>query len=135
MRGLVIDELDCVLLYRFLVPHEKLAVWTPPGGGVEVGESLLEALARELDEEIGLQLSETPLHVWHQRVEDPALVNGYDGVINDYYLIRSARFAPRGSLDEAALSLELLGNFDWWSVTGCAVTKAQTCSGRETCPS
>ena len=83
---------------------------------MEVGESLFEALARELDEEIGLQLNETRPHVWHQRVEDPALVNGYDGVINDYYLIRSARFAPRGSLDAAALSLELVGNFDWWSV-------------------
>ena len=116
VRGLVLDEDDCVLLYRFIAPDSELVVWAPPGGGVQDGESLLQALARELDEEIGLPLTDSPVHVWHQRVEDPDLLDGYDGVINDYYLIRAKRFVPRGSLTEMELAAELVGHFDWWSI-------------------
>jgi 8-oxo-dGTP diphosphatase len=120
VRGLVLDEDNCVLLYRFIAPDSGLVVWAPPGGGVQDGESLLQALVRELDEEIGLPLSESPVHVWHQRVEDPDLVDGYDGVINDYYLIRAKHFVPHGSLTDMELAAELVGDFDWWSRFGRA---------------
>jgi 8-oxo-dGTP pyrophosphatase MutT (NUDIX family) len=116
VRGLVLDEDSCILLYRFIVPDSDLVVWAPPGGGVKDGESLLQALARELDEEIGLPLTHNPVHVWHQRVEDPDLLDAYDGVINDYYLIRAKRFVPHGSLSPTQLAAELVGEFDWWSV-------------------
>ena len=39
-----------------LLPHEKARgeIWLLPGGGVQVGESLVRALQRELQEETGL---------------------------------------------------------------------------------
>jgi len=115
-RALVLDESDQILLCRFAFdePDGEFVVWGTPGGGIEPGESLLEALHRELAEEIGLTLTTTPPHVWHQVVADPGHVPGYDGVINDFFLVRTAAFTPRGALTDAELAAENLRGFRWW---------------------
>lgn len=56
VRALVLDGEDRV----FLIRHTYAAGWQLPGGGVEAGETLLEALARELREEGNIEISGPP---------------------------------------------------------------------------
>jgi ADP-ribose pyrophosphatase YjhB (NUDIX family) len=56
VRALVIDDEGRV----FLVKHSYVAGWHLPGGGVELGESLRQALAREILEEGNIELTGPP---------------------------------------------------------------------------
>src|SRR6186713_3479795 len=55
-RAMVIDGAGRI----FLVKHTYVDGWHLPGGGVETGETLLEALTRELAEEGNIHLTGAP---------------------------------------------------------------------------
>ena len=57
VQAVVIDDHGRI----FLVRHSYVPGWHLPGGGVEVGETLLRALARELAEEGNIALIEPPV--------------------------------------------------------------------------
>ena len=56
VRALIIDEEGRI----FLVKHSYVSGWHLPGGGVEVGETLGEALVRELREEGNIEITAAP---------------------------------------------------------------------------
>ncbi len=61
IKALIIDEEK-----RFLLALEDNGKWEFPGGGIDFGENPLECLAREIKEEMGLeviQVNERPSYV------------------------------------------------------------------------
>jgi ADP-ribose pyrophosphatase YjhB (NUDIX family) len=115
VRAIILDENDRVLLCRFAIPEPAgTVVWAAPGGGIEPGETPLAALRRELLEEVGLAVRTDPPHVWHQEVVAPGHAAGYDGVVNDYFLVQAAGFEPRGTLSDDELAAENISGLEWW---------------------
>ncbi|MBZ9680632.1 MULTISPECIES: NUDIX domain-containing protein [unclassified Mesorhizobium] len=58
VRGLIHDAATNSV---FLIRHTYVPGWQLPGGGVEVGETMAEALARELYEEGNIQITDAPI--------------------------------------------------------------------------
>jgi ADP-ribose pyrophosphatase YjhB (NUDIX family) len=56
VRAMVVDGTGRI----FLIKHSYVEGWHLPGGGVETGETLLEALTRELAEEGNIRIAATP---------------------------------------------------------------------------
>ena len=104
VRGVVIGPDDSVLLVR----HGYVSGWHFPGGGVEVGETCLEALARELEEETRVTLRGPPhLHGLFFNAKPSRRDHVAVFVIRDYAVlgerkpdreIEEARFFPRSAL-------------------------------------
>ncbi len=51
--GIVVSD-DSVLMVNLKSPTRDEPIWTPPGGGLEYGETLRDGVAREVLEETGL---------------------------------------------------------------------------------
>jgi hypothetical protein len=51
-------------------------------------------------------------HQWQHRSDRQA--DGYDGVVNDYSLVRTTCFDPRGTLSDDELAAEHISGMRWW---------------------
>ncbi|HUG63215.1 MAG TPA: NUDIX domain-containing protein [Methylomirabilota bacterium] len=108
VRGLVTDADGAVLLVR----HSYISGWYLPGGAVEPGETALQSLARELEEEASVAIEgDAPLlgfyfHEKHQR-RDHVVLYRVPKVrrIRDFKPnaeILEAAFFPLGALPDGA---------------------------------
>jgi 8-oxo-dGTP pyrophosphatase MutT (NUDIX family) len=113
IRALVVDPDERIALVRFAFPGRSF--WATPGGGVEEGEDDAATLARELREELGLELVE-PLGacVWVRTHVFP--MGRWDGQTERYYLVRTPVFAISPALTPEELRAEAVAELRWWTL-------------------
>jgi 8-oxo-dGTP diphosphatase len=112
-RALVLDPDHRVLLVRFEFPDGTR--WALPGGGLEPGETHVDALHRELDEELGLRGAEIGPHIWN-RIHIIPFINGlWDGQRERIHVVHSPAFEPSPRLSWEELNLEMMFEVRWWN--------------------
>jgi ADP-ribose pyrophosphatase YjhB (NUDIX family) len=114
VRVLLLDEDDRLLLFRGVQPSSGEAFWFPAGGGLEEGEDVRAAAAREVREETGLRSLVLGPEVWRRRH-----VFTWRGVEWDqrerWFMARVAAFSPsRAGLTESEAAD--LTAWRWWTL-------------------
>jgi 8-oxo-dGTP pyrophosphatase MutT (NUDIX family) len=113
IRALVVDPNERIVLVRFAFPARNL--WAAPGGGVEEGEDDTATLARELREELGLELAgPVGACVWVRTHIFP--MSRWDGQTERFYLVRTPPFAIRPALSAEELRDEGVTALRWWTL-------------------
>lgn len=114
-RALVVAPGARVLLVRFEFPAGTR--WALPGGGLEHGENHVEALRRELHEEVGLVDPDIGPHVW-TREHHVKFINGlWDGQREHIHVVSvDAPFEPRPALPWEVLNTEYMFELRWWTL-------------------
>lgn len=113
-RALVLDPDDRVLLVRFEFPAGTR--WALPGGGLEPGESHIDALHRELAEEAGLHDAPIGPLVWTRLHIVPFTDGRWDGQREHIHLVRAPAFEPAPALSWEVLHAEHLHEVRWWTI-------------------
>jgi len=115
VRALLVTPDEQVLLVRFEFPDAT--VWSLPGGGLDPGETHLDALHRELIEEVGLRDPVVGPHVWNREHLIPHLDGRWDGQRDRYYVVEAPqRFEPAPALSWEQLRAERLHELRWWRI-------------------
>ena len=101
VAGLLFEDNEALLIRRAKEPG--FGQWSIPGGAVKVGETLAEALAREMQEEAGLIVTAGPLVEVVERIfADPEGRIMYHYVVLDYICYRqSGTLTPGSDASEA----------------------------------
>lgn len=114
VRALLVDPDDRVLLVRFEFPAATR--WALPGGGLEHGEDHVEALRRELEEEVGLVEASIGPQIWH-RLHIVAFLSGeFDGQRERIHLVRCDAFEPEPRLTWEQMNAEFVHELRWWTL-------------------
>jgi 8-oxo-dGTP diphosphatase len=121
-RVVLLDRHDRILLMKGRLPGGKHgpAAWFTVGGGVEPGETYLEAAAREIREETGILEFELGPVLWLRRgvlhLPDPTLM------VEQYVLAR-CEAAPLRREGWTPIEQELIEEVRWWTLAELITTQ------------
>jgi 8-oxo-dGTP pyrophosphatase MutT (NUDIX family) len=122
VRALLIDPDHRVLLVRFEFPTATR--WALPGGGLERGEDHVEALHRELEEEVGLVGAVIGPQIWHRLHIVPFLNGEFDGQRERIHLVHCDAFRPEPRLTWEQMNAEFVHELRWWTIDEIAASEA-----------
>jgi 8-oxo-dGTP diphosphatase len=123
--AVVLDGAQVLLIKRGHAPLK--GQWSLPGGGVEIGETLEQAIAREVLEETGLTIEVGPMVEVIDRISRDA-----DGRVEHHFVLVDFVCRPRGGVlrgasdaeDAAWVSLADLPRYEVAAVTVSVILKA-----------
>jgi 8-oxo-dGTP diphosphatase len=75
--------------------------WSVPGGRVEFGESLADAVVREVEEETGLSVSVDRFAGWVERIGDDDAIGRFHHVILDFFVTERLPYGEARPGDDA----------------------------------
>lgn len=119
-RLLILDADGAILLFHFVMADGR-RFWATPGGGLEEGESFLDAARRELAEETGFDAVIKEAPVFERRFPFPL----HDGEVVDGHELGFVVRVPRAEPSAAnwtELEREMMTAHRWWSVADLRAT-------------
>ena len=120
-RVLLLDRHDRILLMNGRLPGnpDRDGAWFTVGGGVEPGETYLEAAAREIVEETGITDFDLGPIVWSRK---GVLAIPHPVLFDERYIVARCQGAEPSRGGWQALEHELIDDIRWWTQPDLAVT-------------
>lgn len=119
VRALILSDTNEVLLLRMEHPERRADFWLLPGGGVKPNEDFVVALRREVWEETGMKMSNTPTLIWRRKHRFERGFKDTVGAVDQHeqiYLAHSRRFEPTSANNPDPSKVGVFHEFRWWSV-------------------
>jgi 8-oxo-dGTP pyrophosphatase MutT (NUDIX family) len=120
VKLLLLDEQDRLLLIHSHDPRSGLESWYPVGGGIEPGETVQQAAAREAAEETGLVELPVGAPVWTR--EHTYSFDGREVEVHEEWLLHRVRHFDPAPAALSEYESRTIRGFRWWSTADLATT-------------
>lgn len=124
-RAILLDPQDRVLLFEFHLPagmigNDPRRFWATPGGAIEPGEDVHEALRREVGEETGIEGCDYGPELWFG--SNVLTLKGVPTRTSERFFLVRSPVSQLGHTQWTDLEIEVMRMHRWWSAADLLTT-------------